>query len=111
LHLSFTPIKGTSRNYRVLVAVLAALVVAGVTAYMVSYLAGFRLWGINNSVSWGQLITVDIFFIGLSAGSLVVSSLVYVFGQERYKPIGRMAVFMGAVLMIRALGCVLTGLG
>ncbi len=111
MQLNFTPIKGTSRNYRVLVAILAALVVTGVTAYVVSYLAGFRLWGINNSVSWGQLITVDIFFIGLSAGSLVVSSLVYVFGQERYKPIGRMAVFMGLLLMIGAMVCVLTDLG
>jgi len=111
MQLSFTPIKGDSRNYKVLVAVLGGLVLAGVTAYMVSYLLGFRIWGINNSVSWGQLITVDIFFIGLSAGSLVVSSLVYVFGQERYKPIGRMAVFMGLLLMIGAMVCVLTDLG
>jgi Ni/Fe-hydrogenase subunit HybB-like protein len=111
MQLSFTPIKGTSRKYKVLVAVLAVLALTGIVAYMVSYLEGFRLWGINNSVSWGQLITVDIFFIGLSAGSLVVSSLVYVFGQERYKPIGRMAVFMGLLLMIGAMVCVLTDLG
>ena len=68
MQVSFTSIKGTSGKYKVLVAVLAALALAGVVAYMVSYLQGFRLWGINNSVSWGQLITVDIYFIGLSAG-------------------------------------------
>jgi Ni/Fe-hydrogenase subunit HybB-like protein len=111
MQLSFTPIKGNSRDYKVLVAVLGGLVLAGVVAYMVSYLLGFRIWGINNSVSWGQLITVDIFFIGLSAGSLVVSSLVYVFGQERFKPIGRIAVFVGLLLMIGAMVCVLTDLG
>ena len=94
-----------------MVGILFALVAAGVIAYIVSYLLGFRLWGINNSVSWGQLITVDIFFIGLSAGSLVVSSLTYVFGQEKYKPIGRMAVYMGLLLMIGAMVCVLTDLG
>jgi len=111
MQLSFTPIQGESRKYRVLVAILFGLVLAGVIAYIVSYLLGFRLWGINNSVSWGQLITVDIFFIGLSAGSLVVSSLTYVFGQEKYKPIGRMAVFMGLLLMVGAMVCVLTDLG
>jgi Ni/Fe-hydrogenase subunit HybB-like protein len=111
VQLSFTPVKGDSKNYKILVAVLAALVVAGVTAYMIAYLYGFRLWGVNNSVTWGQLITVDFFFIGLSAGSLVVSSLVYVLGQEKYKPIGRMAVFMGLLLMFGAMLTVLTDLG
>lgn len=111
MQVSFAQIQGESRKYRILVAVLFGLVVAGVVAYFLSYLLGFRLWGINNSVSWGQLITVDIFFIGLSAGSLVVSSLTYVFGQEKYKPIGRIAVFMGLLLMIGAMVCVLTDLG
>ncbi len=111
MQLSFAPIQGSSKKYKILVAVLAALVLTGIIAYMVSYLEGFRLWGINNSVIWGQLITVDFFFIGLSAGSLVVSSLVYVLGQERYKPIGRIAVFMGLLLMLGAMLCVLTDLG
>ncbi len=111
MQLSFTPIQGDSRKYKILISVLFGLVAAGVIAYIIVYLLGMRLWGINNSVSWGQLITVDIFFIGLSAGSLVVSSLTYVFGQEKYKPIGRIAVFMGLLLMIGAMVCVLTDLG
>jgi molybdopterin-containing oxidoreductase family membrane subunit len=111
MQLSFAPVKGDSKKYKILVAVLVALVIAGVTAYMIAYLYGFRLWGINNSVTWGQLITVDFFFIGLSAGSLVVSSLVYVFGQEKYKPIGRIAVFMGLLLMTGAMLTVITDLG
>ncbi len=82
MQLDFAAIKGDSRNYKILVGVLAALVIAGLAAYGVAYMYGFRLWGVNNYVTWGQLITVDFFFIGLSAGSLVVSSLVYVFGQE-----------------------------
>lgn len=111
MQLSFAPIQGTSRKYKILLAVLLTLVMTGITAYMIAYLYGFRLWGINNSIIWGQLITVDFFFIGLSAGSLVVSSLVYVLGQERYKPIGRIAVFMGLLLMFGAMLTVLTDLG
>jgi Ni/Fe-hydrogenase subunit HybB-like protein len=111
MQLSFAPVKGTSRSYKILVGVLFTLALTGVIAYIIAYLNGFRLWGINNSVIWGQLITVDFFFIGLSAGSLVVSSLVYVLGQERFKPIGRIAVFMGLLLMFGAMLTVLTDLG
>ena len=111
MQLSFAPVKGDSRGYRILLGVLIGLVAAGLIAYLVAYAYGFRLWGVNNYVTWGQLITVDFFFIGLSAGSLVVSSLVYVFGQEKYKPIGRMAVYMGLLLMMGAMFTVLTDLG
>ena len=111
MQVTFEAVKGNSRNYKILVGVLGALVLAGMVAYAIAYLYGFRLWGVNNSVTWGQLITVDFFFIGLSAGSLVVSSLVYVFGQEKYKPIGRMAVYMGLLLMMGAMFTVLTDLG
>jgi molybdopterin-containing oxidoreductase family membrane subunit len=111
MQVNFAPLKGDSKNYKILVGVLAALVIAGLAAYMIAYAYGFRLWGVNNYVTWGQLITVDFFFIGLSAGSLVVSSLVYVFGQEKYKPIARMAVYMGLLLMMGAMFTVLTDLG
>ncbi len=111
MQVNFAPVKGNSRNYSILVGVLVGLVAAGLIAYLIAYAYGFRLWGVNNYVTWGQLITVDFFFIGLSAGSLVVSSLVYVFGQEKYKPIGRMAVYMGLLLMMGAMFTVLTDLG
>ena len=45
MQLSFTPIKGTSRKYKVLVAVLAVLALAGIVAYMVSCLEGMRAEG------------------------------------------------------------------
>jgi len=48
-------------------------------------------------------IVLTIYFIGLSAGSLILSTLVYVFGQEKYKPIGRMAVMLAIALIFGAL--------
>lgn len=111
MQVTFTAAAGSTRNYKILVSVLGVLVLVGTLAYAISYAYGFRLWGINNSVIWGQLITLDIFFIGLSAGSLVVSSLTYVLGKDEYKPIGRMAVYMGLLLMMGAMVCVLTDLG
>jgi len=58
----------------------------------------------------GQLITFYIFFIGLSAGAIIISSLSYVFKKEIYEPIGRMAVFMGILLMVGAMSFVMVDL-
>jgi molybdopterin-containing oxidoreductase family membrane subunit len=46
---------------------------------------------------------IAIYLIGLSAGSLILSSLTYVFGKEEYRPISRMAVFMAIVLIFGAM--------
>jgi len=111
MELSYSPIEGKSRGYRILVAVLAVMVAGLITSYLVAYLKGFQVWGINNAIPWGQLITFDIYFIGLSAGAIVVSSLCYVFRREEYKPIGRIAVYVGLLMMIGAMVCVLVDLG
>ena len=111
MELTYAPIQGKSRGYRTMLAILIALVVVLITSFLVAYLMGQQVWGINNEVIWGQLITLDIYFIGLSAGAIIISSLSYVFKREEYKPIGRIAVFMGLLLMIGAMVCVLVDLG
>ncbi|MFC1984927.1 NrfD/PsrC family molybdoenzyme membrane anchor subunit [Chloroflexota bacterium] len=111
MELNFSRIKGDSRGYRIMLGVLGAILIIFLVSYMVSYLKGFQVWGISNAVPWGQLITFDIYFIGLSAGAIVVSSLSYIFKKDEYKPIGRIAVFMGLLLMIGAMVCVLADLG
>ena len=54
-------------------------------------------------VPWGLWVAQYIYFIGLSAGSFLLSSLVYVFGVERFEPIGRLAVFTAIVSLLLAL--------
>ncbi|MFH1031913.1 MAG: NrfD/PsrC family molybdoenzyme membrane anchor subunit [Chloroflexota bacterium] len=111
MDLSFAPIEGKSKGYRITIAVLAIFVAGLLISYLVTYLSGLQVWGISNIIPWGQLITLDIYFIGLSAGAIVVSGLSYVLGREEYKPIGRMAVMMGLLLFAGAMVCVLVDLG
>ena len=54
-------------------------------------------------VPWGLWVAQYIYFIGLSAGSFLLSSLVYVFGVKRFEPIGRLAVFTAIVALVLAL--------
>jgi len=111
MDLTYSPIEGKSRGYRIMVAILGVMVAVMVTSFLVAYLSGLQVWGISDAVPWGQLITFDIYFIGLSAGAIVVSGLSYVLRREEYKPIGRIAVLMGLLIFTGAMVCVLVDLG
>lgn len=111
MELTYTPIEGRSKRYYYAVAALAAVAVAGLASFSVSYIEGHRVFGSSNVIPWGLPIVVAIYLIGLSAGSLILSSLTYVFGQERYKPIARMAVFLAIVLIFGAMIAIAVDLG
>ena len=84
-NLVFVPTEGKSRGYRTLVTILGIMAGVMLASFLVAYLSGQQVWGINNAVPWGQLITFDIYFIGLSAGAIVVSGLSYVLRREEFK--------------------------
>jgi molybdopterin-containing oxidoreductase family membrane subunit len=62
-------------------------------------------------VPWGLWEAGYIYFIGLSAGSFLISSLVYVFNMKRFERIGRLAVFTAVVTLLLALLLIWAGLG
>ena len=103
MELNFVSVEGNSKNYKIAAGVLAGLFLLGLICYGISYYKGHYLFGSSNVIPWGMPIVLTIYFIGLSAGSLILSTLVYVFGQEKYKPIGRMAVLLAIALIFGAL--------
>ncbi len=109
--LSYSAIEGKSRRYNSLLGILAVLVLAGAVSFVITYLKGHQVLGGSNIVPWGLPIVFLIYLIGLSAGSLILSSLTYVFGREEYKPIARMAVFLAIVLILGAMIFVFVDLG
>ena len=54
-------------------------------------------------VTWGLWVAAYIYFIGLSAGAFLVSSLVFVFGLKRFEKIGRLAILTAIVTLLMAL--------
>jgi Ni/Fe-hydrogenase subunit HybB-like protein len=103
MSLNFETIEGKSRGYNALLAVLIVLSAAGFVSFMLTYIEGHQLLGGGNLTPWGLPIVVAIYLIGLSAGSLILSSLTYVFGKEEYRPISRVAVFLAIVLIFGAM--------
>lgn len=111
MELTYTSIEGKSRRYYIAVAILAVIALAGLISFAISYTYGHQMFGSSNVIPWGLPIIIAIYLIGLSAGSLILSSLTYVFGQESYKPIARMAVFLAIVLIFGAIVAIAVDLG
>jgi molybdopterin-containing oxidoreductase family membrane subunit len=72
---------------------------------------GERLAGYSSYIPWGLWVAAYIYFIGLSAGAFLLSSLVYVFGVRRLEPIGPLALFVAVVTLFMALVSILFDLG
>ena len=62
-------------------------------------------------MTWGLWVAAYIYFIGLSAGSFLVSSLVYVFNFKKFERIGKLAVFTALVTLLMALLSIWADLG
>ncbi len=108
---SYVTIEGKSRGYYLLVTLLGLGSGSLVVSFLVAYLKGQQVWGVSNIIPWGQLIILYIYFIGLSAGAIIISSLGYVLKWDFYKPITRLAVFLGILLMVGAMLFVFVDLG
>jgi len=93
-------------------ALLVVVMGVGAWAYFGFQLTtGLIVTGMRNIVVWGLYIITFIFFIGLSAGGLIISSSSYVFGAERWKSISRVATLLAFVTVAVAAGTIVADLG
>lgn len=92
-------------------AVLVALMVIGFCAYVFQLTQGLCMTGMSNGVSWGLYITCFMFFVGLSAGGLIVASSAHVFHIESFKRVAMPAVITSTVCICCAGAFILIDLG
>jgi molybdopterin-containing oxidoreductase family membrane subunit len=93
------------------IALLVALMAAGLGAFAYQFANGLAVTGMRNIVMWGQYILFFMFFVGLSAGGLIVASAGRLFGVKAFKPITRLAVLEATVAVILAATFILPDLG
>lgn len=60
---------------------------------------GLSVTDLTSQMPWGAWVAFYIFFVGLSAGAFILSSLVYVFGMVQFERIGRAALASAVVSM------------
>ncbi len=92
-------------------AIILALMLVGLGFLGYRYAAGLLTTNMGSMVSWGLWISLYILFIGLSAGSFLLSTLIYVFDVIKYERIGRLALYSAMICLIIALLFVSADLG
>lgn len=105
------PLRRASVKFKVVLGLLAVLTLAGVAAWIYQLVNGLGVTGMNNGTSWGLYITCFMFFVGLSAGGLIVASSASVFHVAEYKKVALPAVILSTVCICCAGLFVLIDLG
>ncbi len=111
MDIKFESIEGNSFEYRVMMIVFAGFTVAGLLATWWVIQKGIWVTGMYSRAPWGLQIVMAVYYIGLSAGSLVISGLYGVFGKAEYKPFARIAVYIAMLFLIAGLLSIITDQG
>ena len=88
--------------------ILAVAAATAVAAYALFIWAdrqlriGLGVTGMNAPTYWGAYIVNFVFFVGLSAGGIVVSGLVHAFKMERYRAVARIAEVIAIACILMA---------
>ncbi|MBI3688334.1 MAG: polysulfide reductase NrfD [Actinobacteria bacterium] len=89
----------------------SVLFVVGLVGWYLRLAHGHLDANYGSIVTWGLWVSAYIYFIGLSAGSFLISSLVYVFNVKRFESIGRLSLFTAVVTLGMALLSIWVDLG
>ena len=104
--------RNTPARLRVLwYAVLGLLMLGGGIAFILRLTSGLAVTNLSSTTPWGAWVAFYIFFVGLSAGAFLLSSLVYVFGMYQFERIGRAALLSAIISMGVALAFIAVDLG
>ncbi len=79
--------------------VLIPLAVLGLAAIAYRLHAGLKITAMTSDVSWGLWVALFIYFVGMSAGAFLLSSLIYVFGMRAYARLGRLALLSAVIAL------------
>lgn len=77
------------------IGVLLAVIAVGAYAVFLILSRGLVVTNLTDGSPWGLWIILDLSCIGVAAGAFSLSALTYLMGQEQYRPLARVAVFVG----------------
>jgi Ni/Fe-hydrogenase subunit HybB-like protein len=109
--MRYSELKVNSPQYWLILAVLALLIVAGLSAAHYMDVEGHHVSGMNNQIVWGLPHVFAIFLIVAASGALNIASISSVFGKTDYKPLARLSAILSIALLVGGLIILLLDLG
>lgn len=99
------------KGLTVAIGIAAVVTVIGIVCWIMQLTGGMSQTGMRNLDSWGLYITCFMFFVGLSAGGLIISSIPNAFGIEGFGGISKVAIWSAVCCTVAAIGFVVVDLG
>ncbi|MDI3317628.1 MAG: polysulfide reductase NrfD [Bacillota bacterium] len=92
-------------------AVLAAVALAGLLGWIYQLSRGLVVTHMRDVTSWGLYITAFMFFVGLSAGGLIISAAANLFNAKHFKPVALPALVLSLASILVAAALIIVDLG
>ncbi len=105
------PIQGGTGYRIVLLGLLAVAALGLYTLVFRQWRLGLGVTGMDTPAYWGLYIVNFAYFIGLSAGGILVSALAHVGGLKRFAPVSRLAEVLAIISLLLAMGFVFVDIG
>jgi Ni/Fe-hydrogenase subunit HybB-like protein len=109
--IEYREIDGRSGGFVALLAVLGALILAGLAAAWTMEHQGHHITGMSNRIVWGTPHVFAVFLIVAASGVLNVASIASVFGRAPYKPLARLSGLLALTLLAGGLAVLVLDLG
>jgi molybdopterin-containing oxidoreductase family membrane subunit len=90
-------------RYWAFVSLLVTVIGLGVMAWAAALNHGGVVMAMRDNYPWGLWFTNYMYYVGLSAGGLVVYASVHLFNAKQFAPLARLAVLQAGVLVMMAL--------
>jgi molybdopterin-containing oxidoreductase family membrane subunit len=109
--ITYLEIEGRSKGFYTLIAILGAIILAGLGATYYMEHNGHWVTGMDNAIVWGTPHVFAVFLIVAASGALNVASIGTVFGKSMYKPLGRISSLLAIALLAGGLMVLVLDLG
>ncbi len=96
---------------KAMVGLLLALTVTALYFVTQQLTVGLAVTGLNRPAYWGLYVVNFVFFIGLSAGGIIIASLVHGFGLQEFRPLARLAEFWAISCLLLAICFIMLDVG
>jgi molybdopterin-containing oxidoreductase family membrane subunit len=107
----YREVEGNSNGFWLLLAILGAMILAGVAASFYMEHHGHYVTGMNNQIVWGMPHIFAVFLIVAASGALNVASIASVFDKKFYKPMAPLSALLAIALLTGGLIVLVLDLG